>query len=87
MTPQNDVTCAEGSFDYSPRTRILYGEGVSRSAGELARELLGTRILLVTDAGIARAGHAEVVLRNIERAGLAVTLYDRVRENPTTRDI
>ena len=87
MTLQNDVTKAQGSFDYSPRTRILYGEGVSQSAGELARELRAAHVLLVTDPGIARAGHAEVVLRNLERAGLKATLFDRVRENPTTRDV
>lgn len=55
--------------------------------GELVRDLHGSRVLLVTDRGIAKAGHTEGVIRSIESAGIEVFLYDQVRENPTTRDV
>ncbi|MBI1839633.1 MAG: iron-containing alcohol dehydrogenase [Verrucomicrobia bacterium] len=87
MTFKNDAASAQGGFDHVPRTRLIYGEGTSESAGERARELGGARILLVTDPGIVRAGHAEGVISSIERAGLKAHLYDRARENPTTRDV
>jgi alcohol dehydrogenase len=53
----------------------------------LATELSGRRVLLVTDPGIVKAGHARRVEQVLEKSGLETTLFDRVRENPTTRDV
>jgi alcohol dehydrogenase len=53
--------------------------------GELARELGGKSVLLVTDPGIVAAGHAAHVRKNLEAAGLRVTVFDKARENPTTK--
>ena len=74
-----------GVFDYQPRTRLVFGVGAVECVGELARELPAKKILLVTDRGIAVAGHAERVRRALEAAGLAVAFYDQVEENPSTR--
>ena len=87
MTFHSDPAALTKSFDFAPRTRLVYGEGSSVQAGELAKELGGRRVLLVTDPGIARAGHAEAVAQAVEKSGLVVVQYDRVRENPTTRDV
>ncbi len=73
------------AFDYQPRTRLVFGTGSVERVGELARELGAKHILLVTDAGIVAAGHAAHVLRSLEAANLRVTMFDRARENPTTR--
>lgn len=73
------------SFDYQSRTRLVFGAGSVDRAGELARELGAKHLLLVTDAGIVAAGHAGHALRSLEAAGLRVTLFDKVRENPTTK--
>jgi len=72
-------------FDYQFRTRLIFGPNSVERAGELARELAGRTILLVTDPGIVAAGHADRVRRILESAGLKVALFDRVIENPTTR--
>ena len=45
-------------FDHTPRVRIVFGPGASMRAGQLARDLGGRRVLLVTDPGIVAAGHA-----------------------------
>jgi alcohol dehydrogenase len=74
-------------FDHSPRTRLVFGNGTLDRVGELARELGGNRVLLVTDRGIVAAGHAERARVALTQAGLAVTLFAEVRENPTTGDI
>lgn len=74
-------------FDTQPRTRLVFGEGTLDRLGELAKELGGRRALLVTDKGIIAAGHAERARRCLEAAGLTVTIYDAVRENPTTGDV
>lgn len=75
------------SFDHQPRTRLVFGNGVLARLGELASGLGGRRPLLVTDRGIVAAGHAARARAVLEEAGLAVTVFDAVRENPTTLDV
>lgn len=74
-------------FDYQPRTRLVFGTHAIEKVGALAAELSGKRILLVTDKGIVAAGHAARVEHLLRAAGLDVTTFDAVRENPTTRDV
>jgi alcohol dehydrogenase len=73
------------AFDFQTRTRVVQGAGWVKQVGELARELGARHALLVTDAGIVAAGHAGRARKNLEAAGLRVTVFDRVKENPTTR--
>jgi alcohol dehydrogenase len=75
------------SFDHQPRTRIVYGEGIVERVGELARETGIQQALVVTDAGIAAAGHLDLVRESLDAAGVKVVLFDKVRENPTTADV
>ena len=72
-------------FAFPSRTRLIFGAGSVDHVGELARELGARQILLVTDAGIVAAGHAGLVRKHLEAAGLRVTTFDRARENPTTK--
>jgi alcohol dehydrogenase len=72
-------------FDHQPRTRLVFGVNTLERLGELARDVQASRILLVTDPGIAAAGHAERAIRILESAGLKVCVFDKVVENPTTR--
>jgi alcohol dehydrogenase len=73
-------------FDFQPRTRVIFGAGTVDRVGELARAI-GTNALLVTDPGIVAAGHVERAGRALDAAGVSVTIFDRVRENPTTREV
>jgi alcohol dehydrogenase len=73
------------SFDYQPRTRLIFGVDSVEQVGALARELPSARCLLVTDPGVVAAGHAGRVSKLLSAAGLKVVLFDRVVENPTTR--
>ena len=73
-------------FDFQPRTRVIFGAGAIDRVGELARAI-GTNALLVTDPGIVAAGHVERARRGLDAAGVSVTIFDRVRENPTTREV
>jgi alcohol dehydrogenase len=74
-------------FDYSPRTRILFGSNSVDRLGDLAAELGGHRALIVTDPGIVAAGHVDRARHALEGAGVQVVVFDQVRENPTTRDV
>lgn len=76
---------ATAVFDYQPRPRILFGANSIERLGELALELGGKRVLVVTDPGIVAAGHLKRAEQALSAAGLEIFVYDQVVENPTTR--
>ncbi|EDY17520.1 iron-containing alcohol dehydrogenase [Chthoniobacter flavus Ellin428] len=86
-TRHSPTTPGLKGFDFSPRTRVIFGEDSIERVGELARELGAKHVLLVTDKGIVAAGHPARAVGFIEGAGLYVTIFDEVRENPTTVDV
>jgi alcohol dehydrogenase len=73
-------------FDHQPRTRLIFGNGTLARVGELAREL-GSRVLIVSDPGIVKAGYVERAAGFLREAGLAVEVFGNVRENPSTEDV
>src|SRR6266481_164434 len=75
------------SFDYQPRTRIVFGLNSVVRVGEIARGLGAKVVLVVTDPGIVTAGHADRVEHILQSCGLGVLVFDEVHENPTTRDV
>ena len=75
------------TFDYQPRTRVVFGAGCFRELGRIACEFGKDRILLVTDPGLKAAGHCKTAVACLESAGLAVSLFDDVSPNPTTDDV
>lgn len=74
-------------FDFNPRTRIVFGVNAVERVGEIVRELGAKKVLLVTDPGIAAAGHEQHVLKSLATDGVKSVVFDKVRENPTTRCI
>ena len=52
---------------------VIFGPDSISKLGEVAKEL-GDRALLVTDSGLAKAGHAERALDYLTRSGLRQTL-------------
>ena len=75
------------TFDYDPRTRVVFGAGVLSRLGELARSLGGREVLLVSDPGIRQVGHEARALHVLEAAGLQVHIFDEHQPNPTTDDV
>ena len=64
-------------------TPIKFGPGAAADAGWELQRLGVTRAFLVTDPGVAAAGHAERVRAAVDAAGIAVVVYDRARVEPT----
>src|SRR5207248_2826200 len=85
--PTPTKSSALPSFDYQPRTRIVFGLNSVERVGELARGLGAKVVLVVTDPGIVTAGHADRVEHILQSCGLGVLVFDEVHENPTTRDV
>ena len=71
-------------LDKYSSTRIVAGPGSLAQLGKLSKELGAGRVLVVSDRGVASAGHTQRGLDSLESAGLAVDLYEGVEENPTT---
>jgi alcohol dehydrogenase len=87
--PSNLVQSGDllAAFDYHPLGRVVFGVSSLARLGELARELGGTRVLLVTDPGLEKAGHPQRALAALEKAGLPTWTFDGVEENPTERHV
>jgi alcohol dehydrogenase len=85
LSPGSHFVGSSAPFDFTARTRIVFGAGAISQVGQLAREYGGTRVLLVTDPGIAKAGHADKARASLEAVGLKVAIFDATEQNPTTR--
>ena len=73
---------AETIFTYAAPS-LKFGRGASH---ELAHDLTGlgaTRVLLVTDAGVAATGHPARIAEQLRQAGLQVEVYDQAHVEPT----
>ena len=66
---------------------VVFGEGAIDTLGDAARELGARRVMLVTDPGLERAGHADRAQESLRRAGVTVAVFDGVEENPNTRNV
>ncbi|QDT92850.1 iron-containing alcohol dehydrogenase [Gimesia algae] len=75
------------AFDYAPRTRIVFGSGSLNRLGELAVAEEAKRVLLVTDKGLAAAGHEARAVASLQDSGIDITIFDDVHANPTTKDV
>src|SRR5215472_6416524 len=62
-------------FDYRPRTRVLFGEGEFARLGEVARELGGTKCLLVADRGMVEFGYIGEAARSLKARRMEVTAF------------
>jgi 4-hydroxybutyrate dehydrogenase len=68
-------------------TRIVFGAGEAGRTGDEAVACGMRRALVVTDAGVARAGLVEPVMRALGRAGVESAVFDGVEANPTEVNI
>ena len=70
------------TFDFQPRTRVVFGAGVLVRLGELARELNFKTTLLVADRGLVDSGHVDEALAPLHAAGIEVVRFHDFEANP-----
>ena len=63
---------------------MVFGAGEFARLGEIARELGGTRCLLVADPGIVDAGYAPEAIRSLKARRMAVHGFHEFQPNPTS---
>ena len=66
---------------------LKFGLGASEEVGHDLATLDARRVLLITDAGVAAAGHATAVADSIAASGIEVEVYDRVHVEPTDESL
>ena len=66
---------------------IHYGAGALAELAPTARQLSFTRVLLVTDTGMMKLGVAGQAQELLEKAGVGVTLFDKVQPDPTLQNV
>lgn len=98
MTQHDDNDAAAGDRAQTPASlapfelpvggvRAVFGPGSLARLGAVAAELGGSRALIVTDAGIARAGFAARAAELLKAAGIEAAIFEGVIENPTTEGV
>ena len=73
------------SFDFQPRTRLVFGAGTISQLGQLAVELGFRRTLLVADHGLVASGHVDEAVTPLREAGIEVVRFHDFEVNPDTR--
>ncbi|MEE8419386.1 MAG: iron-containing alcohol dehydrogenase [Dehalococcoidales bacterium] len=71
---------------YAPN-KLIFGLGSANQAGKEARNLGGSRALVVTDKQVVSAGLVEEVLNSLREAGLDPGVFDRVEAEPPLRNV
>ncbi|MDQ4135746.1 MAG: iron-containing alcohol dehydrogenase [Pseudomonadota bacterium] len=69
-------------FTFNTTPSVVFGSGSLARLGEIASSRLGSRVALVTDAGLVRAGLIAPVLKVLEGSSVAVQVFDRVVADP-----
>ena len=81
------MALADQTYGFYIPTVSLMGVGCSKEAGEQAKALGATNLLIVTDAGLSKMGVADKIKGYIEAAGLKAVVFDGAEPNPTDTNV
>lgn len=70
------------SFEITPGARTSFGVGAVHKLGKRVRALGHESALVITDAGLVRAGVVDQVMTSLESAGVRAHVFDGVVANP-----
>lgn len=74
-------------FRHAAGGRVVFGPGRIGALGVEARRLGATRVLIVSDPGLARTGFVQRACEALSGEGVASSVFAEVHENPTTDDV
>ena len=76
------------SFDFpAVRTRVIFGFGTLGQLTALVKNHGCAKVLIVTDAGLVRAGVAEKVTKVLGEGGIPYTVFGEVPQDLSTQTI
>ena len=71
------------SYNFFAKSNIVFGRGAVEQLPEMIKSYGLKNVMVVYDMGVKAAGIAEKVLEQVEKAGVTVTVFDKVIPNPT----
>ena len=74
-------------FQFGPMSRVVFGVGRAREAGQIARELDGTTALVMTDPVLHRLGLTETIEASLKDAGVRGEVFNGVATEPTLASV
>lgn len=74
-------------FVFNTTKTIVSQLGAAARIAELVTPVLGSRIVLVTDAGLRRAGLLEPALASLRQAGASIEIFDEVVADPPEANV
>lgn len=66
---------------------MVFGRGVIKQLPERVKQFGGSRVLIVTDAGIAACGLADRIVKVLENGGVQASVFAEVQPNPTMTEV
>jgi alcohol dehydrogenase len=73
------------TFDFQPRTRVIFGAGSIERLGQLAGELNFQKTLVVADRGMIASSHVDEALASLRAAGIEPFCFHDFESNPDSR--
>lgn len=70
-------------WSFHSATSLIFGRDAVRQVGDIAKQHRATRVFVVTDAVLMKAGIVEQVHRPLLAAGLTVDIFDAIQPEPT----
>jgi alcohol dehydrogenase len=81
------MALADQTYGFFIPTVSLMGVGCSKETGPQAKALGATKLLIVTDAGLAKMGVADKIKGQLEEAGLQAVIFSGAEPNPTDLNV
>ena len=66
---------------------IITGAGASEKVGEQAKRLEASNVLIVTDPGIVKLGYVDQIVKNLNSANIATSIFSDVTPDPTLQNV
>jgi alcohol dehydrogenase len=83
----SNTALADRRFEMVLRNRVVFGVGSSAGLAELAVLAEGSRVFVVTDPGVRRAGIVDPIVDRFVAAELPTEVFDEVEPNPAAATV
>jgi len=66
---------------------IIFGNGARSLAGKYASQFGAKKVMIVTDPGVTLAGWLTEIVKSVEEAGIAYTIFSQISPNPRAEEV
>lgn len=69
-------------FIFNTSPSVIFGQGTLNRLGEIARQKLGRRVMLITDGGLQKTGIVDRALHSLAATDISVAIYADISADP-----